>query len=81
MEEMAPRSMQGAGSGSVVLEFEVADVDAEYERLKALGIAFVKPPQTHPWGATAVRGARSFWFHDPDGNLVDFITVQAPSPA
>ena len=71
MEEMAPGSMVGTGSGSVVLEFVVADVDAEYERLKALGVAFVKPLQTHPWGA------KSFWFRDPDGNLVDFVMVQA----
>ncbi len=29
----------------------VEDVDAEYERLKPLGVVFVKPPQTHPWGS------------------------------
>ena len=66
MEEMAPGSMRKAGYGSVTLTFEVADVDAEYERLKALNVEFVKPPQTHPWGA------RAFWFRDPDGNIVDF---------
>jgi catechol 2,3-dioxygenase-like lactoylglutathione lyase family enzyme len=66
MEALAPRSMQGAGCGSVTLTFRVEDVDAEYERLKTLGVAFVKPPQTHPWGA------RSFWFRDPDGNIVSF---------
>jgi catechol 2,3-dioxygenase-like lactoylglutathione lyase family enzyme len=46
--------------------FEVEDVDAEYERLKALDVEFVMLPTTHPWGA------RSFWFRDPDGNIVDF---------
>jgi predicted enzyme related to lactoylglutathione lyase len=66
MEGMAPHSMDGAGYGRVTLGFEVEDVDAEYERMKALGVVFVKPPQTHPWGA------RSFWFRDPDGNIVDF---------
>jgi uncharacterized glyoxalase superfamily protein PhnB len=66
MESMAPRSMQGAGRGSFTTMFEVEDVDAEYERLKALGVEFVMPPTTHPWGA------RSFWFRDPDGNIVDF---------
>ena len=75
MEEMAPGSMVGAGSGNAVLEFIVADVDAEYERLRDLGVEVVKPPQTHPWGA------RSFWFRDPDGNLVDFLMVSAPQPA
>ncbi|MBN1249231.1 MAG: VOC family protein [Anaerolineae bacterium] len=74
MEQMAPGSMRGAGTGSIAIELEVADVDAEYERLKALGVVFVKPPQTHPWDA------RSFWFRDPDGNIVDFYMVRAPSP-
>jgi catechol 2,3-dioxygenase-like lactoylglutathione lyase family enzyme len=65
-ESMAPRSMQGAGRGSFATMFEVEDVDAEYERLKALDVEFVMLPTTHPWGA------RSFWFRDPDGNIVDF---------
>jgi len=69
MESMAPGSMQGAGYGSVTLAFEVKDVGAEHERLKTLGVEFVKPPQTHPWGA------RSVWFRDPDGNIVDFFTT------
>jgi uncharacterized glyoxalase superfamily protein PhnB len=66
MESMAPLSMQGAGHGSFTTMFEAKDVDAEYERLKALDVEFVMPPTTHPWGA------RSFWFRDPDGNIVDF---------
>ncbi|MBN1976763.1 MAG: VOC family protein [Anaerolineae bacterium] len=66
MESMASHSMQGAGRGSFTTMFEVKDVDAEYERLKALGVEFVMLPTTHPWGA------RSFWFRDPDGNIVDF---------
>ena len=69
MESMAPGSMRGAGHGSFTMAFEVDDVDAEYARMQALGVEFVKPPQTHPWGA------RSFWFRDPDGNIVDFVTV------
>lgn len=66
MERMAPHSMLGAGIGSVTLAFEVADVDGEYARLAALGVEFVMLPTSHPWGA------RSFWFRDPDGNIVDF---------
>jgi len=71
MEDMAPGSMQGAGYGSVTVMFEVDDVDAEYARLQALGVEFVKPLQTHPWGA------RSFWFRDPDGNIIDLVTTLA----
>lgn len=69
MESMAPSSMQGAGYGSVTLAFEVDDVDAEYERLKPFDVEFVMLPTTHPWGC------RSFWFRDPDGNIVDFFTI------
>lgn len=66
MQEMAPGCMEGAGHGSYALEFEVDDADAEYERLKQLDVAIVKPPATYPWGQ------RSVWFRDPDGNIVDF---------
>ncbi len=66
MEEMAPGSMHGAGCGSVTIGFEVEDVDVQYEWLKVLGVAFVKLPATYPWGA------RSVWFRDPDGNIIDF---------
>lgn len=68
MEQLAPGSMAGAGCGSFTIGFEVADVDAEYERLKGLGVAFVKLPTTHPWGA------RSTWFRDPDGNIINFFS-------
>ena len=68
MEGMAPGSMQTAGSGRVTLGFEVEDVDAEYERIKALHVEFVMPPTTHPWGL------RSFWFRDPDGHIIDFFS-------
>jgi catechol 2,3-dioxygenase-like lactoylglutathione lyase family enzyme len=73
MESMAPLSMRGAGYGSAIAAFRVKDVDAEYERLKALDVEFVKLPATHPWGA------RSLWFRDPDGNIVDFFADQEPS--
>ena len=69
MEDMAPGSMQGAGQGGFTLGFEVEDVDQEYERLKGLGVTFVKLPATYPWGA------RSVWFRDPDGNIVDFYSL------
>jgi predicted enzyme related to lactoylglutathione lyase len=66
MEQMAPGSMHGAGADNVTLGFEVQDVDAEYDRLRALAVEVVKPPASYPWGS------RSVWFRDPDGNIVDF---------
>ena len=51
---------------SVILPFQVADVDSEYERLRRLEVDWVKPPTTQPWGN------RSIYFRDPDGNLISF---------
>ncbi len=63
-EEMAPGSMNGAGSGKAVLSFDVADVDFLVDKLQDLGAQIVKPPQTHPWGL------RSVWIRDPEGNIL-----------
>ncbi len=73
MEEMAPGSTVGSGVGSVILEFEVADVDALFERIQPLGVRVVKPPQSHPWGS------RAFWIRDLDGNLLDFYSRIPPA--
>ena len=66
MERMVPGSMQDSGCGRYTLEFEVEDVDREFERLKALAVIFVKPPTTQTWGR------RSVWFRDLDGNIINF---------
>lgn len=66
METMAPGSTRNAGRGGYTIEIEVSDVDAEYERLRNLGVTFVKLPTTQPWGR------RSVWFRDLDGNIVNF---------
>jgi predicted enzyme related to lactoylglutathione lyase len=49
----------------VILDFLVHDVDAEYPRIAALGVGWVLPPTTQPWGS------RSMIFNDPEGNLVN----------
>jgi catechol 2,3-dioxygenase-like lactoylglutathione lyase family enzyme len=57
--------------GSVMLEFQVDDVDAEFARLQGstqLSIEFVLKPTTLEWGN------RSIYFRDPDGNLINFFT-------
>jgi uncharacterized glyoxalase superfamily protein PhnB len=53
-------------SGSCFLEFEVENVDQEYERLQELNVEVIKPPTTQSWGL------RSVWFCDPDGNRINF---------
>lgn len=58
-----------ASNRSVILEFQVDDVDAEFHSLKEfLGDNIFQTPTTMPWGN------RSMLFRDPDGNLVNFFT-------
>lgn len=45
----------------VVLSFEVADADAEYERIKRAGLNIYQELQDKPWGE------RSFVVNDPNG--------------
>ncbi|MEU7638921.1 MULTISPECIES: VOC family protein [unclassified Streptomyces] len=61
-------SAQPAANRSVITEFRVVDVDAEYRRLTSLACEFVQQPTTMPWGN------RSLLFRDPDGNLINFFT-------
>lgn len=58
-------SSVAADNRSVILEFRVHDVDAEYERLKPIVDDWVKEPTTMPWGN------RAMLFRDPDGNLIN----------
>jgi len=51
--------------GESILDFVVDDVDAEYARIDALGVKWVLPPTTQPWGK------RSMIFRDPEGHLVN----------
>jgi predicted enzyme related to lactoylglutathione lyase len=60
---------RAADNHTAILEFRVADVDAEYERLAPMiGEAVVQKPTTMPWGN------RSLLFRDPDGSLINFFT-------
>ena len=53
---------------SIVIEFVVDDVDAEFERLRDALDEVVLEPTTMPWGN------RSALFRDPDGNLVNLFS-------
>lgn len=61
-------SARAADNHTVITEFRVEDVDAEYARLRPLVGEWVQEPTTMPWGN------RSILFRDPDGNLVNFFT-------
>jgi predicted enzyme related to lactoylglutathione lyase len=58
-----------AENRSAIIEFRVANVDEDFERVRAVTTAIVQPPTTMPWGN------RSLLFRDPDGNLVNFFTA------
>jgi predicted enzyme related to lactoylglutathione lyase len=69
--------LHGAGAArarsnrSMILDFEVADVDQEHARLQSLVSKFVLEPTTQPWGS------RSMLFRDPDGNLINLFSTAA----
>lgn len=65
---LGDNAAEAGANRSVMLDFLVADVDAEYERLKKVISSFVSAPTDMPWGN------RSLLFRDPDGNLINFFT-------
>ncbi|MCX2950303.1 VOC family protein [Lentzea sp. NEAU-D7] len=72
----AAGSAEPSANRSVIIEFEVGDVDSVHAELT--GAEVVQEPTTMPWGN------RSLLVRDPDGNLVNFFrraTLAAPSPA
>jgi len=71
LDKTVPGAMQAGANRSVMLEFQVADVDREYARLKKspLPLDWVMPPTTFPWGN------RSIYFRDPEGNMVNLFSV------
>jgi catechol 2,3-dioxygenase-like lactoylglutathione lyase family enzyme len=68
-----PGSARAADNRTAVVEFQVDDVDAEYERLRQTPTEFVNEPTTMPWGN------RSLLLRDPDGTLVNLFTPGDPA--
>jgi uncharacterized glyoxalase superfamily protein PhnB len=60
-------SAEPAANRTAIVEFQVADVDAEFERLKD-EVEVVHEPKLMPWGNRAVQ------FRDPEGSLVGMYT-------
>jgi uncharacterized glyoxalase superfamily protein PhnB len=57
----------------LLLNLEVDDVDAEYDRLRAAGVELALPLRDEPWGQ------RHFIVRAPEGVLVDVIRPIPPS--
>lgn len=56
---------RAADNHSVIIEWQVDDVDAEFARLAPSVEDWVQTPTTMPWGN------RSAMLRDPDGNLIN----------
>jgi len=55
---------------------DVQDIDAEYKRLQAAGVAFNCPPPDFPGGAI-----RATYGRDPDGNVIELQQISDPKHA
>ncbi len=64
-DRAAGRGCLSPRRAEVILDFQAADVDAEYLRIDALGVDWVMPPATQPWGS------RTMTFRDPEGILIN----------
>jgi len=70
LESVAPdaapddRSLVGRFVG---VSFEVGDVEAEYARLRGMGVRFTGPPARQPWGGALAT------LSDPSGNLIQLV--------
>lgn len=69
IERHSAGAAMAAANRSVILDFEVEDVDEERTRLQNIVSEFVLEPTTQPWGNW------SMLFRDPDGNLINVFAV------
>ncbi|WKK70628.1 VOC family protein [Rathayibacter oskolensis] len=65
---LGDRAPSPGRNDSIIVEFLVADVDAEFARLRDALEDVVLEPTTMPWGN------RSTLFRDPDGTLVNLFS-------
>lgn len=62
-----PETLAGHNADGLLLVFVVDDVDAEYARLQAEGVAITTPIETEPWGE------RYFQVTDPNGVVIQLV--------
>ena len=67
-------SSEGPAGNSVLIWLQVRDVDAEHERLAAVGVRVLRGPVTEPWGLIEM------WIEDPDGVRIVLVEVPADHP-
>jgi predicted enzyme related to lactoylglutathione lyase len=74
LELTGPRAGAAAGPAGTTLWLQVADVDAEHDRLAGAGVTVTAPPETMPWGL------RECWIADPEGTRLVLVEVPAGHP-
>ena len=73
-EDQAGRPCCPRRQAEIMLDFRAGDVDAEYQRIGRLGVAWVMAPATQPWGC------RTMIFRDPAGHLVNVSSPAGAAP-
>lgn len=67
LESFKPTQMRGHRADGLLVIFVVDDIDAEYARLQAEGVAIATPIETEPWGE------RFFQVTDPNGVVIQLV--------
>lgn len=58
----------------IMLNLDVANIEAVHARLRAAGVAFSRPPEREPWGGVIAT------FQDPDGNTLQLMQLPPGEP-
>ena len=75
---LAGAALRACDVGLRHIAFDVTDIRAEYERLKAAGVSFLSEPQIMGDGETDY-GVRSVYCRDPDQNIVELQEIMPTS--
>ena len=75
LESFKPTQMRGHRADGLLVVFVVDDIDGEYARLQAEGVAIATPIETEPWGE------RFFQVTDPNGVVIQLVQwISEPAP-
>ncbi len=69
--KIKPQGLSAAAIGTLHLAFEVDDIDAEMERMKAKGVKFNAKPKLIEEGEN--KGWVWTYFNDPDGSQLELV--------
>ncbi|MFD4789287.1 VOC family protein [Streptomyces sp. NPDC058459] len=70
--EVLPEGVRDQRAAGVIIAFTVADLEAEYERLRGEGVSITMPLREEPWGE------RLFQVTDPNGVILQLVAWATP---